>query len=122
MSLSSDTLRLLGCMITPEELEAAIAQNATARVSNDEWEQYYEQSLQAQKTAKERFRELKANSAAPSQAHEVQGLIVDLKKEVSPEISRSEPESHDAELFTQITYSAKSATVLFGRKRSSFSM
>lgn len=121
MSLSSDTLRLLGCMITPEELEAAIAQNATARVSNDEWEQYYEQSLQAQKTAKERFRELKANSAAPSQAHEVQGLIADLKNEVSPEIFRSEPESQ-VELFNQSTYSAKSATVLFGRKRSSFSM
>lgn len=121
MSLSSDTLKLLGCMITPEELEAAITQNATTRVSNEEWESYYQQSLQAQKTAKERFREHKANSAMPSQAHEIQGLIAELKNEVSSEIARSEPESH-TELFNQSAYSAKSATVLFGRKRSSFSM
>jgi hypothetical protein len=127
MSLSSDTLKLLGCVTTAEELAAAIAENAATRVSSEEWEHYYRQSLQAQKTAKERFREYKANSAVPQQVSGNQELTADgagMSTALGAETNEPEAELQLelAELFSENLYSAKPATVLFGRKRSSFSM
>ncbi|MBV5336921.1 MAG: hypothetical protein J0653_02720 [Deltaproteobacteria bacterium] len=110
MSLSASTLQLLGCTITPEELEDALS---TARKANDDWEKYYLELQQVQRPLKERFREFKENSLAAA-ATSTSSIM-----EPTPSLSAKERfRKYEAERVKH----EHPESVLLGRKRSQFAV